>query len=313
MTQGMNYNFGNNSMSFLLISLIVVMLPTLTTAQTEQKQLTNAEKLHNLKLDSTNVGELVYYSKGYSERAKVIGKQIENAKLFYLDSLNIDVQIKIALLDTTDYNSMTLTLPYGLPFVNNGLIFQPADLSIGAVRDMYAPFAGTASDKIISNLNNAGFEYKDALNFMVDLIALHEIGHTQVYSYELDAKQAWFNEFMASYFGYAYMQIREPKMAVVWDNIMQAGFESYVPKHRSLNEFNELYVGVGVGDYVWFQNAFQERIKEVYSKRGLDFIRLAKEKLSDSSFQPETADELLEFLEEIEPGFIKWAEPLEQK
>lgn len=313
MTKVMNYNLGNNSMSFLLISLIVVMLPTLTSAQTEQKQLTNAEKLHNLKLDSTNVGELVYYSKGYSERGELISKQIENAKLFYLDSLNIDVQIKIALLDTTDYNSISTGVPYGLPFVNNGLIFQPADTSIGAVKSMYAPFENSVSQEIISNLKNVGFEYKDALNFMVDLIALHELGHTQVYSYELDTKQAWFNEFMASYFGYAYMKIKEPKMAVIWDNIMQAGFESYVPNHQTLNEFNELYFGVGVDDYVWFQNAFQERIKEVYSKRGLDFIRLAKEKLSDSAFQPKTSLELLEALEEIEPGFIKWAETLEQK
>ena len=313
MIKVMNYNLGNNSISLLLIGLIVLLLPTRTSAQTEQKQLTNAEKLHNLKLDSTNVGEVVYYSTGYSERAELISKQINNARLFYLDSLNIDVRIKIALLDKIDYSSMTLDLPYGLPFVNNGLIFQPADMSIGAVRDMYAPFASTASDKIISNLNNAGFEYEDALNFMVDLIALHEIGHTQVYSYELDAKQAWFNEFMASYFGYAYMKNKEPKMAVVWDNIMQAGFEGYDPKHRTLNELNELYIGVGVGDYVWFQNAFQERIKEVYAKRGLDFIRLAKEKLSDPAFEPKTSFELLEALEEIEPGFIKWAETLEQK
>lgn len=313
MTKEKNWNFGDSFKSFLIVSLISILLPMLTSAQTEQKQLTLLEKVQNLKLDSTNVGELVYYSKGYLDRAELMSKQIENAKLFYSDSLNIDVQIKIALLDTTDYNSISTGLPYGLPFVNSGLIFQPADISIGAVKEMYAPFESTASQELISNLKNAGFEYKDALNFMVDLIGLHEIGHTLVYSYGLDTKQKWFNEFMASYFGYAYMKIKEPKMAVVWDNIMQAGFESYVPKHRTLNEFNELYVGVGVGDYVWFQNAFQERIRDVYSKKGLHFIRLVKEKLSDSSFQPKTSIELLESLEEIEPGFIKWEETLKQK
>lgn len=313
MIKEVNWSFGYSFKSFLFISSIFILLPTLVFAQTEQKQLTLLEKVLNLNLDSTNVGELVYYSKGYSERGVLISKQIENARLFYLDSLSIDVQIKIALLDTTDYNSISEGTPYGMPFVNNELIFQPADTSIGAVKSMYAPFENTASQEIISNLKSVGFEYKDALNFMVDLIGLHELGHTQIYSYGLDTKQKWFNEFMASYFGYGYMKIKEPKMAVIWDNIMHAGFEGHVPNHQTLNEFNELYFGVGVGDYVWFQNAFQERIRDVYSKRGLDFIRLVKEKLSDSSFQPKTAIELLEFLEEIESGFIKWAETLKQK
>ena len=313
MIKVMNYNLGNNSISLLLIGLIVLLLPTRTSAQTEQKQLTLLTEVQNLRLDSTNAGELLYYSEGYSERAEVISKQAERIRLFYFDSLGIELKITIALLDTVDYAKVSSPYPYGLPFVSDGLIFQPADTSIGAVRSMYAPFAKTASKKIISNLKNAGFEYGNALNYMVDLITLHEIGHTQIYSYELDAKQAWFNEFMASYFGYAYMKNKEPKMAVVWDNIMQAGFEGYDPKHRTLNELNELYIGVGVGDYVWFQNAFQERIKEVYAKRGLDFIRLAKEKLSDPAFEPKTSFELLEALEEIEPGFIKWAETLEQK
>ena len=313
MIKEINGNFGDSSKSFLIVSLIFILLPTLTSAQTEQKQLTLAEKVQNLKLDSTNVGELVYYSKGYSERGDLISKQIENAKLFYSDSLNIDVQINIALLDTTDYNSISTGLPYGLPFVNSGLIFLPADTSVGTVKDMYLPFAGTASDEIISNLENIGLDYETALRRMVDLIGLHELGHVQNGVYGIDARQAWFNEFMASYFGYAYMQNSDPKLAVIWDNITHAGFEGYTPTHVSLDVFNELYIGVGVGDYVWFQNAFQERVREVYSKRGLHFIRLVKEKLLDASFQPKTAVELLETLEEIEPGFLKWAETLKQK
>ena len=76
--------------------------------------------------------------------------------------------------------------------------------------------------------------------------------------------------------------------------------------------FNELYNGEGVADYVWFQNAFQERIKDIYTNKGLDFIRLVHERLSDSSFKPKTADELLKLLEEIEQDFIKWADSLKK-
>ena len=301
---------GITALKSVFFGFLLIAVPLIVQGQEEKKALSLLEQVQVLTLDSTDIGVKLYCSQGYLERGVQISKQIENARLFYLDSLNIDVEIKIALLDSTDYAKISTGLPYGLPFINNGLAFQPADTSIGAVKDMYAPFANTASKKIISNLQDIGFEYKDALNSMVDLIGLHELGHAQIYSYGLDTKQAWFNEFMASYFGYAYMQAKEPKMAVIWDNITHAGFEEYIPNHTSLDTLNELYIGVGVGDYVWYQNAFQERIREVYPKKGLDFIRLVNDKLSDSSFKPETADELLKLLEEIEPGFLNWADSL---
>jgi hypothetical protein len=148
---------------------------------------------------------------------------------------------------------------------------------------------------------------------MVDIIGLHEIGHVQNGAMGIDTKQSWFNEFMASYFAYAYMQNNDTSLAVIWDVFTHTGFESFSPTHVSLDVFNKLYFGVGVENYGWFQNAFQERIRDVYAVKGLDFIRLVKEKLSDPSFQPVSAKELLEKLEEIEPGFLKWSDSLEDK
>ena len=118
-------------------------------------------------MDSSNIGVKLYCSQGYLEREIQISKQIENARLFYLDFLSIDAEIKIVLLDTTDYTKVSPGVTYGLPFLRNGFVILPADTSIGAVKSMYALFVNTASEKIISNLKNAGFEYKDALNFMV--------------------------------------------------------------------------------------------------------------------------------------------------
>jgi hypothetical protein len=129
-------------------------------------------------LDSTDIGATLYYSNGYLSRGIHISKQIERVKMFYFDSLGIEVEIKLALLDTVDYAKLSLGVPYGLPFVNNGIAVLPADTSIGAVKSMYAPFANS-DEEMIENLREAGFEYKDALNLMVDLIGLHELGHVQ--------------------------------------------------------------------------------------------------------------------------------------
>lgn len=301
----------------VLIKIVVflsvsILLPKYLFGQSESKKFSLAKRVQNLSLDSTVLGEVVYYSKSYLERAEKISELIKRANEFYSDSLGINAKVEIALLDTVDYNIVSPNVPYGLPFVNRGLIFLPADTSIGAVKDMYAPFAKTASEKIILNLKNAGYEYNEALNQMVDLIGLHELGHELNALYGIDSRQAWFNEFMASYFGYAYMQTQDSRLGIIWDNITNAGFEEYYPNYTSLDDFNKLYIGVGVGDYVWFQNAFQERIRVVYSVQGLDFIKHVKEKLSDPTFKPETAIELLEVLEEIEPGFFAWASSFEK-
>lgn len=309
MKKATNRHFGGST-NALRFTFVFILLPILAFTQAEQKQLSLAERVQNLKLDSTEIGELAYYSEGYLDRAELISMEIERARKFYLDSLGIEVEVKIALLDTNDYNTLSLRIPYGLPFVNNGLIFLPADTSTGAVKDMYAPFSGSISEEAKSILNSLAMDYAAALNRMVDLIGLHEIGHVQNDAMGINGRQKWFDEFMASYFGYAYMQNNDTSLAGIWDVFTHAGFEGYTPTHVSLDVFNKLYFGVGFENYGWFQNAFQERIREVYAAKGLNFIRLVKEKLSDSSFQPATAQELLEKLEEIEPGFIKWADSL---
>jgi hypothetical protein len=275
---------------------------------------TDFERIRQLKLDSLDAGLWVYYSRGYEDRARAIGRQVSASNVFYRDSLKADADIRVALLDPADFERAGFVhgLPYGLPYIDDGIAVLPADLASGAVIEMYAPFETTASAKIVADLQAVGLSYELAKRRMVDLIGLHEIGHAQVYAYGLDAKQHWFNEFLASYFAYGYMRSREPEMAVVWDAVMQAGREGYEPTHRSLDDLNRLYAGVGVGDYVWYQNVFQDRIRAVYDEHGLDFLRRTLDRMSDPQWDPESSAELLAVLEEIAPGFLAWAEEYER-
>lgn len=274
----------------------------------------NFERIQQLEVDSLEAGLWVYYSQGYEDRAEAIGRQIAASNTFHRDSLGVNADIRVALLDPTDFERAAFEdgYPYGLPFIDDGVAVLPADLESGAVIEMYAPFETTASAEILADLQEVGLSYEDAKRRMVDLIGLHEIGHAQVYAYGLDARQHWFNEFLATYFAYAYMRSREPEMAVVWDAVTRAGREGYEPTHSSLDDLNRLYAGVGVGDYVWYQNIFQDRIRTVYDEQGLGFLRRVLDRLSDPEWDPELSAELLAALEEIAPGFIAWAEAYEQ-
>jgi len=297
----------------LLLSLLVSMdgIAKRASGQAEPSIL---ERIQRLEVDSLHAGIWVYHSQGYADRAEAVGRQIAASNLFFQESLGAGAEIGIALLDATDYERASFPdgYPYGLPFIDDAVAVMPADLTSGAVIEMYAPFESTASAEVVASLQAVELTYAEAKSVMVDLIGLHEVGHAQVSAYGIDAKQPWFNEFLASYFGYAYMRSREPDMAVVWDAVTQAGREGYDPTYSSLDDLNRLYAGVGVGDYVWYQNIFQARIRAVYDLQGLDFLRRVQDRLSDPEWNPESAGELLMVLEEIAPGFVEWADVYEQ-
>ena len=275
---------------------------------------TTLDRTRALGLDSLDAGYRVFHSDGYAERAAEMGRLVAASNAFYRDRLGVDVEVfTIALLDPADYERAAFPggIPYGLPFVSDRVVVQPADLRVGLVREAYAPYEATASPELVARLGAVGLSYAEALPVLFDAIALHEIGHVQVDAYGLDTRQPWFDELMATYLGYAFMRAHEPEMAVVWDVVLEAGRAGYEPVHTSLDDLNRLYTGVGFENYVWYQNIFQDRVHALYDLSGLDFVRAARERLADPDWTPETAAELVAALDEVAPGFAQWAEAWE--
>lgn len=301
----------------LTIFLSLLFNSVVAQDEASSKKLTLVDEVQNLQLDSIISGYTAYYSSGFQSRAQYLEQLIFNSNNFFKQSLGIDILLKIALLDTIDYSkiSSSQATPYGFPFVEdteNGMItILPAHTEYGAVYSAYLESFQSPSDKAISNLKKIGHNPETSIPIMVDLVALHEIGHMQAYAFEIHNKQPWFNEFIASYFGYAYMRRMEPEMAIIWDNVTFTGYKNYTPNHDSLEEFNELYFGVGGEDYVWFQNAFQVRIKEVYDSMGTEFIKKVQG-IWTKDFEPQSAKDLLEELDKVTPGFSDWADRIKK-
>ena len=270
----------------------------------------NLDRVIALGLSSLDAGCRVFYSDGYAERAVDIGNLVSGATGFYQEKLGIEVKkLNIALLDPQDYERAGFPggYPYGSPFVEDSVIVHPADLSHGFIRDVFSPYEKGSSPRLLAKLGAAGCDYAGALPVMFDAISLHEIGHLLTNAYHLDTRQAWFNEFMATYFGYVFMRQYDPEMALVWDVVMEASREGYKPAHTSLDDLNKLYTDVGLDNYIWFQNVIQDRVHVVCDLHGIDFIRKAKQVLDNDTSTFETAADLIAVLDEIAPGFREWA------
>ena len=159
-----------------------------------------------LKVDSLTSGLTVYYTPGYKQRAEYLAKILIKANHFFRDSLGVEYDYSLAVLDETQWESLGSPYPYGLPW-NNAykpyVIFMPADTSHGDVVDDLSNF----------------LERADA-NKYVDNIGFHEAGHTYVCEYIYNGRFTdpeipfrWFDELMANYFCYAFLQSVHPDMA----------------------------------------------------------------------------------------------------
>jgi hypothetical protein len=229
---------------------------------------------------------------------------------FFDRRLGVRVELRVALLDPADFARALPAAAYGMPFVRGGVAVLPANLESGAVVDAYQALRPTAPIHVIEDLQSQSLSFERAAQAMVDLVALHEFGHVQAESYGIDPRQAWFAEFMATYFAYAYLRSAELELARLWDAVAEAGREGVDPTYTSLDDLNRLYTGVGPVNYVWFQDILQGRVRSVYDSQALAFISHVRSRFGDVEWTPRQAGEMLEVLEEIEPGFITWSEAL---
>lgn len=268
------------------------------------------ERVRALDLDSLHCGMTVYYSPSFKKRAQELGLILNEAIQFFDDSLEVKIDVRLALLDRSEWMQLR-PIPYGLPYVkgmggrNPPVAVLPADGG-GAVYEFVVALKDDLSDETRQRLEARHYTWEHAARRMVDLIGFHEIGHAYADAYGIGRPALWFNEFIASYFAYAFMHSRRPDMAEIWNLVGHAIIEDYSPRHRTLDEFEQLYFRVGIPDYAWFQSAFEAQANPLVEKHGLTFLRQMK-----SSFPRGTEtlspEEILATLEDAAPGFKRWA------
>jgi hypothetical protein len=251
-----------------------------------------------------------YHTPGYVERARALQRLVEDGRRFFADSLGLRAEVNLAVLSGADWSRLT-PVPYTIPFFSPGaaMIFLPATTA-GPVVDDYLASRPRLPASRLRQIHDAGFSFEEGAHKMVDLIGYHELGHLYLRAYGIQPPGHWVNEFLATYFAYAYLRRAQPHLAELWDGMVQPAPGSR-PPHTSLADFDRLYFGVGPENYFWYQGTFAARVSEVFAARGLGFLAAVRETFPEGAAAPADGDEVLARLERIEPGFIVWAAALE--
>ena len=182
--------------------------------------------------------------------------------------------------------------PYGIPYASDDgpELVIPADPRENFLVDVYAAHVP-----------------RESAERFTDLIAVHELGHLHLRQMGLDLPLGWLGEFLATYLACCFLVAHRPADAALWYSLSRAHAEAVTPTHRSLEELDELYLGVGPDDYLWYQSTFTLMVERVQPVLGLDLaLRLRSAGLGADSDGPT----MLAAAEQTFPGFEAWAQSL---
>ena len=272
-----------------------------------------AEILRTLPLDSLSGAITVYYSPGHAERARALqpwyGGALAHYRQMFAGDSALTLTTSLAILEPGHWSAFT-PMPYGVPHIDftgwpHLIAALPAANDSGLMADVW---------------RNLGLTSSVELARVVDVIGFHEFGHSLNVQYlyvlapetEEELSVHWFDEFMATYFGQGYLWHTEGLDA---DPIRAELVASLAPRSTTLVEFDEHYSQLfltpeGFANLGWYQTQFAERAREVFAKQGLEFIRRVRDELPWDRYAEWDTDDLLQWLERIEPGFVAWAQAL---
>jgi hypothetical protein len=262
-----------------------------------------------------------YYDHGAKTRAERLQADLREMNSFYQERLGVQVAVSLAVLNSNQWTRVN-PIPFGLPGVHGEppVVFIPAYSGGYAFRKMLARKEAMPADVLQEYMRTNQQTFEAASDDFVDFIALHELGHALLVHYGIDPSCNWLNEFLASYFGYAFLAERRPERKPV---IALFGRPPQTrPKHTTLADFERLYFLVD--DYAWYQGMFERRIQEMYPQAGLQFIKDLKRALPRTVPIPEGVsipdqvvnrlppEVVVEKLEAIAPGFQAWAKGFQE-
>jgi len=262
------------------------------------------EIVRALDLDSAIVGSIrVHFLADDREHALRLAALCDEAVSFFKDEFSPALSLRLAVLRPPQWFVPYAGgdgEPYGIPWswVPDALITVPASLDVGVLI--------TGPDRS-ADLRRVQF------------VMLHELGHLASKQLlhpnrgESFSSLRWFDELIATYFAYAFIQARDPRWVHAAQEEWQGLVESFTPSVVSLDwsHFRDLSPEEFAQTYGWYQNLLNLRAAALYEEYGLDFLRRIRDRLDWQNSANWTTDGLIPILDDLAPGFQAWASALE--
>lgn len=253
-------------------------------------------KLEAFGLETAKVGRVTaYFAPEDRQRAVELATLTEKAATLHERELGLSFDLRLGALGSRHWFSEFPDMSYTIPWcdITGRAIFVPAS-------DVKLP--------------------ENGFTRAIDFIALHEYGHiaSKRYFHPASTREygpvQWFEEFLATYFGYAYVRTAAPAWADALRREWRVNVERFTPRERSLDwRFMRQLPPEELGQtYAWYQQVLNLRVADVYDRHGLGFLRAARTRLPWATLDDWTTATLVPALEAVAPGFRSWSEGFER-
>jgi hypothetical protein len=239
--------------------------------------------------------------------------------------------IDLAVLGTADWSAVGGG-PYGLPGIRSpAVVLMPAEHEKAFVYRHILSARDSLSRELRQRLQAACVRYESCATEVLDLVVLHEVGHLLEMRAPIGRPTAWFGEFLAWYFAYAFLAESHPALAARVRLIHEAlaagispmvptlaAFESHLRDPRTFPGSPE----EGLREYARLQGLMVERAVAAHTAAGAGLATGLAAAFPRRSTAPECANnrvctahertsaEVAARLEALVPGFRAWADSI---
>lgn len=278
-------------------------------------ELSRMEAIKSLRLESIPGSMPTFYSPHAEARAKYLQGLLGGEIAYYADRFHVSfTPVTMAVLDAHQWPKVAGADPYGMPSVDGtrpAVFVMP--VSWDEVTWMVVPRREEVPPAMLREALANGKRWEQVKFEGCDGIGTHEIGHSIIRQLGIDPQTRWFNEFLASYAGYAYLKARAPAQALSNEIFWTVGLDNSPHPFTKLDDFESKYEQLQQkypGNYGWYQLAFDQRVIEIYAQSGVDYLDEVRKEFPAGVGTLDSA-QVLNMLEEISPGWKGWAVQLE--
>lgn len=284
-----------NLKSKIRLAITFLLLGTYPYAQDTIKPVTGEDGLKELK----GFIQKIYYSPGYETRAKDLAVFIEQAGNFFQEEIQFTPRIKLYILGPKNWKDIAakpLHDVYGFPhnIDHERLVIAAEDNDFWR---SFLPPVNQLPPAIAAEVTKAYGKPDSSLSMMpfFDLLAIHEMGHSYTAQAGLKMHRNWMSELFVNIMLHTYVAEEQPELLPALEvfpkMVVGSGTSEY--KYTSLEDFEALYatMGMGPGNYGWYQCKLHAAAREIYNAGGKEvLIRLwqalkkHQDKTSDEEF-----------------------------
>jgi hypothetical protein len=270
--------------------------------------------LEALHLASDSGGIKVFASPANASRAQQIRALIEPMLAFYKTKLGVTPDVMVAVLDSVSWARIPAVAPYPVPFVTNGVaVVARNPLSDDERRTLRSlPVTPPVPADAAATVRTWHRNPESLLDLVLlgrDVLAVHELGHQYTTKYGIATPRRWISEFLADYWSEAFQVEAFPSLTRFAREFVAASNPPPKPvTYTTLADFDRLSgpPAIPVLNYEWYQDAFTERVKQVYAQRGLGFLTQMRTAFPRAETAPLDDEEIIRRFERLSPGWREW-------